>query len=181
MYSTSACATTNMNMWRQNSRAGARRSGSGFRLQAGACAAVALLMSAVAPPSLSIAAELPYNESGITGYFDTTVSIGTAIRTQGRDKAIIAIANGGYAPSFNEDDGNLNYNKGDFVSANVKDLARVAARRGQTEFLSAVRSIFTITPPRPTTPAARLCRAKPSSMPGTTSNSWMRTSAPISM
>ena len=109
-----------MNMWRQNSRAGARRSGSGFRLQAGACAAVALLMSAVAPPSLSIAAELPYNESGITGYFDTTVSIGTAIRTQGRDKAIIAIANGGYAPSFNEDDGNLNYNKGDFVSANVK-------------------------------------------------------------
>ena len=109
-----------MNMWRQNSRAGTRRSGSGFRLQAGACAAVALLMSAVAPPSLSIAAELPYNESGITGYFDTTVSIGTAIRTQGRDKAMIAIANGGYAPSFNEDDGNLNYNKGDFVSANVK-------------------------------------------------------------
>lgn len=79
-----------------------------------------LLMVAGALPSQSIATELPYNESGITGYFDTTISIGAAIRTQAQDKAIIAIANGGYAPSFNQDDGNLNYNKGDFVSANVK-------------------------------------------------------------
>ena len=93
-------------------------------------------MSAVAPPALSIAAELPYNESGITGYFDTTVSIGTAIRTQGRDKAIIAIANGGYAPSFNEDDGNLNYNKGDFVSANVKVSHELQLDVGKLSFFS---------------------------------------------
>ncbi len=124
-----------MNIWGQETRVNFRRSGFGW--QAGAYAAVtALLTSAVAPPSPSIAAELPYNESGITGYFDTTVSIGTAIRTQERDKAIIAIANGGYAPSFNEDDGNLNYNTGDFVSANVKVSHELQIDVGELSFFS---------------------------------------------
>ena len=95
---------------------------------------MASLILIVISPSRSIAAKLPDNESGITGYFDTTVSIGTAIRTQGRDQAMVAIANGGDAPSFNEDDGNLNYNKGDFVSANVKVSHELQLDAGNLRF-----------------------------------------------
>lgn len=94
----------------------------GFELQqSGTCATVAALLAlASALPCQSLAVELPRNESGITGYFDTTVSAGAAIRTQGRKNNLIAVSNGGTAYSFNEDDGNLNYDTGDFVSANMK-------------------------------------------------------------
>ena len=71
-------------------------------------------------PLHSAAVELPSNESGILGYFDTTVSVGAAIRTQGRKDNLIAVSNGGSAWSINEDNGNLNYDTGDFVSANTK-------------------------------------------------------------
>lgn len=71
-------------------------------------------------PLRSAAVELPGSASGISGYFDTTVSLGAAVRTQGRKDNLIAVANGGSAWSINEDNGNLNYDTGDFVSANTK-------------------------------------------------------------
>ncbi|MBC8021514.1 MAG: DUF1302 domain-containing protein [Burkholderiales bacterium] len=43
---------------------------------------------------------------------DTTVSYGIAIRAADRDSALIGIANGGTSRSVNEDDGNLNFEKG---------------------------------------------------------------------
>lgn len=56
----------------------------------------------------------------LAGNFDTTVSFGALWRAQGRDPSRIAITNRGTARSPNEDDGNLNYDKGDLVSALAK-------------------------------------------------------------
>ena len=81
-------------------------------------------------PFRSMAVELPGSAAGITGYFDTTVSVGAAIRTQGRKDNLIAVSNGGSAWSINEDDGNLNYDTGDFVSANTKITHELELNRG---------------------------------------------------
>lgn len=81
-------------------------------------------------PLRSTAVELPGSASGITGYFDTTVSLGAAIRTQGRKDNLIAVSNGGSAWSINEDNGNLNYDTGDFVSANTKITHELELNRG---------------------------------------------------
>ena len=59
-------------------------------------------------------------DGGLTGSFDTTVTLGALWRAQERDPARIAITNGGTARSPNEDDGNLQYGKGDLVSGLVK-------------------------------------------------------------
>lgn len=56
----------------------------------------------------------------VTGSFDTTLSIGGLWRMQDRDRSLIGITNGGAARSVNEDDGNLNYDKGDMVSLAFK-------------------------------------------------------------
>ena len=67
------------------------------------------------------------NEAGdVTGNFDTTVSLGTAFRTQSRDPALVAISNGGTSRDINSDDGNLNFDRGDAYSTAAKvthDLA----------------------------------------------------------
>ncbi len=66
------------------------------------------------------AVDLPRNEAGVTGSFDTTLSVGAAVRAGDRDDRLIGLANGGSAYSINGDNGNLNYDKGELVSANVK-------------------------------------------------------------
>lgn len=48
------------------------------------------------------------------------LSLGGAIRMSERDDALVAIANGGTAFSSNGDDGNLAFDKGDFVSGTLK-------------------------------------------------------------
>jgi hypothetical protein len=50
--------------------------------------------------------------SEVKGSFDTTISYGMAVRSDGRDLSLIGIANGGTARSVNEDDGDLNFDKG---------------------------------------------------------------------
>lgn len=52
----------------------------------------------------------------VWGSFDTTVSLGARWRMQKPDDALIGIANGGTARSVNEDDGNLNWDRGEVVS-----------------------------------------------------------------
>ncbi len=81
-------------------------------------------------------------ENGLTGSFDSTISVGMQMRMQGRDKSIIGNDNGGNVPTVSQlgekvnpgnawnadpdfnylqtDDGNLNYKKHDIVSAVVK-------------------------------------------------------------
>ena len=106
-----------------------------FQWQSGACMAAAVLLALAGTlPSQSVAVELPRNESGITGYFDTTVSAGAAIRTSGRKSSAVGVSNGGAAFSINEDDGNLNYDKGDFVSANVKVTHELQLNLGNLGF-----------------------------------------------
>ncbi len=58
--------------------------------------------------------------NGVSGSFDTTLSLGGLWRMQGRDPALIGIANGGTARSVNGDDGNLNYRNGETVSSLAK-------------------------------------------------------------
>jgi hypothetical protein len=58
--------------------------------------------------------------NGVTGSFDSTISLGGLWRVSGRDPALIGIANGGTSRSVNGDDGNLNYHKGELVSSLIK-------------------------------------------------------------
>ncbi len=70
------------------------------------------------------ASALPINllDGQLTGSFDTTVSVGASVRVQDRNPSLIAIGNGGTAGSWNNDDGNLNYGKGDLFSGAAKAL-----------------------------------------------------------
>lgn len=56
----------------------------------------------------------------VKGSFDTTVSLGAIVSVEDPDAALVGIANGGSSRSVNEDDGRLNYESGDVVSALVK-------------------------------------------------------------
>ncbi len=101
--------------------AGFREMQVGFLRRSGGCTAAAILMLAASGfPAQALAVELFPAGSEATGYLDTTVSTGIAVRTRGRTSDLVGVSNGGTANSINEDDGNLNYDKGDVVSANVK-------------------------------------------------------------
>jgi hypothetical protein len=67
-----------------------------------------------------MASALKFESGEILGSFDTTLSAGVQIRMQDQDKSLYGIANGGTGRSVNDDDGNLNYDKGDVTSAPIK-------------------------------------------------------------
>ena len=67
-----------------------------------------------------LAAEVEFLDGQVTGYFDTTLSVGVSVRVQDRDDSLIGIANGGTATTINGDDGNLNYDTG--VVSNVAKI-----------------------------------------------------------
>src|SRR5687768_1766218 len=70
-----------------------------------------------ATPALALQFNLP---GGATATVDTTLSYGYSVRAQRRDPALIGIANGGTSRSVNEDDGNLNFDKGDAFANVIK-------------------------------------------------------------
>ena len=78
------------------------------------------LAAAFGLPTAAHSFEFKSESGALTGSFDTTVTVGGLWRAKDRDPARIAIVNGGTARSPNEDDGNLNYDKRDTVSALVK-------------------------------------------------------------
>ena len=80
-------------------------------------AALALVFDASTPVQ---AFEFASESGEVTGSFDTTVSVGALWRMQSRDRSLISIANGGTGRAPNEDDGNLNYRRGELVSNAVK-------------------------------------------------------------
>jgi hypothetical protein len=84
------------------------------RLYAGAIAAAAVLGAA---PAAALQFDLP---NGVRANIDTTVSYGISVRASERNPALIGIANGGTSRSTNEDDGNLNFDKGDPFANIVK-------------------------------------------------------------
>ena len=101
---------------------GGHHGGTRFRGRSWAALALVVLLSAVglSIPRSAPAMPLPANDSGITGHFDTTVSMGAAMRVSERDERLFSRGSGGKALSFNNDDGNLNYDRGDLVSLSAK-------------------------------------------------------------
>lgn len=73
-------------------------------------------------------------ENGLTGSVDTTLSYGAAFRAEGRDPSLIGIANGGQSRSVNEDDGNLNYDKGKAFTNAVKATVDLELKYGRFGF-----------------------------------------------
>src|SRR5436190_10169904 len=90
--------------------------------------AVAVIVSAALAPAAD--AFQFKTEGGLTGSFDTTVTVGALWRAEGRDPARIAITNGGTARSPNEDDGNLNWDKNEAVSSLVKVVHELDLKSG---------------------------------------------------
>lgn len=89
-------------------------------------------VSVTAPPVSAI--DFDWNNGAISGSFDTTVSTGVSARTQGHDHRLIGVNNGGTANSINGDNGNLNYEKGDITSANVKATHELSLNAGDFGF-----------------------------------------------
>ena len=75
--------------------------------------AVTLALAAAMPAH---AFEFDFAGGAVNGYLDTTISVGSIWRMQGRNAGLIGIANGGTSRTVNADDGNLNYERGDLVS-----------------------------------------------------------------
>lgn len=88
--------------------------------------------TAMALPAAAI--DFDWNDGAIYGSFDTTVSSGVSVRTQGHDHRLIGVNNGGTANSINGDNGNLNYEKGDITSANVKATHELSLNAGNFGF-----------------------------------------------
>ncbi len=78
--------------------------------------AIALALLGAAP-AYALQFEL---DNGVRGSVDTTLSYGVSIRAEDRDPSLIGIANGGTSRSVNEDDGDLNFAKGDRFANVVK-------------------------------------------------------------
>ncbi len=90
------------------------------------------VMLAVAAPAHAVEFA---NESGeITGSLNTTISLGATMRASDRDPALLSIANGGTSRDPNSDDGNLNFDKNDLVSAAIKATHELDVKRGNLGF-----------------------------------------------
>lgn len=79
---------------------------------------------------------------------NSTVSVGTAFRTQGPDGKLIANSNvtedgiRGRAPSSTTDDGNLNYNKGDTYTTIIKGLHDFELKKDNYGFFGRVKWFY---------------------------------------
>lgn len=80
------------------------------RLHRALLAGTAVVLPLAAGPAGAF--EFDYPTAGITGSFDTTITVGALFRVEDRDAALVGRANGGTANSVNGDNGNLNYDKG---------------------------------------------------------------------
>jgi hypothetical protein len=67
-------------------------------------------------------------DNGLRTSLDTTISYGISGRTQARDPSLIGIANGGTSRSVNEDNGDLNFNKGQLFANTIKATSDLEVR-----------------------------------------------------
>ena len=86
----------------------------------------AALAFALAPAS-AVALQFEMN-NGVRVNLDTTITYGIAIRAQERDPSLIGIANGGTSRSVNEDDGDLNFDKGHPFANVIKATSEVEVK-----------------------------------------------------
>ncbi|MDX2145131.1 MAG: DUF1302 domain-containing protein [Rhodospirillaceae bacterium] len=102
-------------------------------------ATAAIALTAMSAPVSAIDFTLP---NGVTGSFDSTYSVGGAIRTKGRSPDLVGIVNGGRAFSINGDNGNLNFSKGDFVSLNVRGTNELQLKSGNLQFFTRINYFY---------------------------------------
>jgi len=88
------------------------------------------------------AAALDFTYNGITGSFDSTYTVGGSMRTKGRDPRLIGVVNGGSAFSINGDDGNLNFDPGDFVSLAARGVNELHLKSGNLEFFGRINYFY---------------------------------------
>lgn len=96
-----------------------------FRLGIAAAAALAVLW-----PPAARAFQIKNPAGEVIGSFDTTVTLGGSWRAQGRDPALIGIANGGTSRSPNEDDGDLNYGRDKLFSNPLRVTHELELKQG---------------------------------------------------
>jgi hypothetical protein len=92
---------------------------------------------------------LPYTASAfdfdmgeVKGSFDTTLSAGALWRMEKPDKGQLAISNGGTSRSANDDDANVNYDKGDLVSGLVKATNDLEIKYGNVGVFNRVSAFY---------------------------------------
>ncbi len=96
-------------------------------------ASIAVLVG-VAPPAAAF--QFQTDDPDFSASFDNTVSVGAAVRTQGRDPALIGIANGGTARSVNDDNGDLNWPKGSLFALPVYYTGEVEMKYRNLDFFT---------------------------------------------
>lgn len=95
---------------------------------------LALAMACVSVGAQAGSADFADGEGKIS--FDSTFSAGVSVRTQDPDKRLIGIVNGGTSRSANEDNGNLNYKKGEIFSEVLKGSHDFDISYGDTGFFA---------------------------------------------
>jgi hypothetical protein len=90
--------------------------------------ALALLGAA---PAFALQFEM---DNGLKANVDTTLTYGIAVRASKRDPALIGIANGGTSRSVNEDDGDLNFERGKPFANIIKATTDVEIKYGRFGF-----------------------------------------------
>ena len=95
---------------------------------------LALLILVTVLPGSAQAIDFNLMNGRVTGQFDTTATLGFSWRVSDRDQSIIGTTNGGSAYSLNGDDGNLNYDNGDFFSKNFKIGHEISVNYEEYEF-----------------------------------------------
>ncbi|MFT5064070.1 MAG: hypothetical protein ACI91G_001443 [Gammaproteobacteria bacterium] len=73
---------------------------------------------------------------------DTAFTSGISVRTEEQNQGLIGIQNGGTLTSVNSDDGNLNFEKGDIVSAALKLTTDISAQGARHGFSARTRLLY---------------------------------------
>lgn len=97
---------------------------------------LALSVAAISAQMPAHAASFTFADGDGKATFDTTLSAGMLVRTQSSDPRIVGIVNGGTSRSVNEDNGNLNYKKGEIVSEVLKAVHDLDISYGKTGFFA---------------------------------------------
>ncbi|HSW14329.1 MAG TPA: DUF1302 domain-containing protein [Solimonas sp.] len=96
----------------------------------------------LAVPAMASALQFDWGE--VKGSLDTTLSAGVQVRLQDQDDRLVAIANGGTSRSPNDDDGNLNFDRGDVTSAPIKATHDLELKRGNYGVFTRVSYFYDI-------------------------------------
>jgi hypothetical protein len=91
-----------------------------------------LLASAIALGSSSQAFGVEFNLGEVEGKFDSSLSVGASWSARGADPDMIGTSNGGQASSQTNDDGRLNFKKGETFSKIFKGIHDLELKYGDT-------------------------------------------------